>query len=560
MSFYETILSEIRTAVGVGDLALEVPREKSFGDFSTNAAMQLAKSEHKPPREIAAAILPKITALPFVESADIAGAGFINIKIKNQFIIESVNAPSPKSLVPNPLTIDMDYGAYNVAKSLHIGHLRGSVIGDTFYRIARFLGHRPISYNHMGDWGRPMASVIAWIIRKFPGDWSRADFQINESEFNDYYPLAAALTKTDADFLAQVLEIKREFQDGEPRYTALYEKMLAISMRQMHDAEARLNMLPFDNDLGERNAAKYLPAAEKILRAKNMLSMSDGAEIVELKRADDKAPMPPLMWLDSRGADTYDSTDIATIYYRKITDNPDRIIYFTDYRQQLHFDMVFRTADMAGLFPSDRLEFPYFGGINGPDGRPLKTRDGAAAGLADIIGMVDDAARARNPDLPAETNKMISLAALRFNELMHDRKSDYIFDADDVVKFEGRTGPYILYTAVRLNSVLKKSEVVTPRRAAGPDRGAQVISITADYERDLLLKILEFPRAVQGAFDRRSPDILANYTYDLCQTANGFYHNCPVKDDPSRLAITRRAIDTLSTCIDLMGMKVPDEM
>jgi arginyl-tRNA synthetase len=462
----------------------------------------------------------------------------------------------------------LDYGSYNVAKSLHIGHLRTGIVGDTFNRIAKHLGHKTISYNHIGDWGRPMALVIAWIMKKFPNDWNASDFKIDEKELNDYYPAANAYAKENPEFLEQVLQIKKEFQDGHPEYFALYEKFLKISLGAMADVVRRLNMMPFDNNLGEANASKYLAPVEKILREKKLLVPDDGAQIVIVKRDTDSAPMPPFMFLDSRGADTYDSTDLAALYYRKITDAPDKIIYMTDYRQRLHFEQLFRVASMSGIFPADGLEHMYFGGINGADGKPFKTRDGGAAGLLDIIKMVDDAARARvaesGKNLADETVEAIALAALKFNDLMHDLKSDYIFDPDAVTQFEGRTGPYILYTAVRLNSVLKKVEERRVQSAGELTINSELLN---DDERNLLLAILDFDRTINAAFDKRATDMLANYTYDLCQAINTFYHNCPIlrEDVPAdvqahRLGIIRAAIDTLSTVIDLMGLKIPTEM
>ncbi|MCL2758484.1 MAG: arginine--tRNA ligase [Alphaproteobacteria bacterium] len=575
MNLHKFITNQIKSALekipaladaDMSNVVVEVPRDRTHGDFATNAAMVLAKALKQNPCKIAEEILPHICALPFARCASIAGPGFININLKDSFILENVFPDSEHrakrvSGAP-PQVIDLDYGSYNVAKSLHIGHLRGGIIGDSFYRIAKFLGHRPVSYNHMGDWGKPMALVIAWIMKKFPNDWDKPDFKIDESEFNDYYPAASAHAQENSEFLEQVLLIKKEFQDGRADYAALYEKMLSISMRQMADIVERLGMLPFDNNLGERNAAKYLDPVEKILREQNLLTLDNGAEIIKLKRDDDKAPMPPFMWKDSRGADTYDSTDLATIYYRKITDKPDRIIYFTDYRQQLHFAQLFRAAELSGIFPADRLEFPYFGGINGADGKPYKTRDGTVAGLLDMIETVDAAARARvkesGKNLTEDTVKMIALAALKFNDLLHDTKSDYIFDADAVTQFEGRTGPYILYTAVRLNSVLKKAN------GAGQTKKTCCLSVD---ERLLSLAILDFDRAVGAAFDKRAPDVLANYTYDLCQTINTFYHNCPIlRDDvpadvrAHRLGLVAAAVETLSTAIDLMGLKIPEEM
>jgi arginyl-tRNA synthetase len=607
MTFYDAILTEIKAKLGISDLILEVPREKSFGDFATNIAMQMAKSEHKNPKQIAADLLPKLREIDFVSSAEIAGAGFINIKIKDDFIVSFCNfgegrggpdtdapargAESPIAGGPDaesggsesrgdlgwwlpgpdrPQTIDLDYGAYNVAKDLHIGHLRTSIVGDTIYRIARFLGHRPISYNHLGDWGRPMALVIAWIIR------NDIDLDnLTEAELNGFYPAASALAAEDPDFMETARTIKREFQDGNPRYFGIYERFLPIAMAGMNNVVRRLNIVPFDNNLGERNAAKYLAPVEKILRGKDLVKKSDGAEVVNLKTDADNAPMPPLMWTDSRGADTYDSTDLAALYYRKITDAPGRMIYITDLRQKLHFEQVFRAARLAGIYPYDRLEHIGYGTINGADGRPFKTRDGNVASLGDIIDAVEDAARARVRDggknLPEAAIKTIALAALKFNDLMHDVKSDYVFDPAAVVSFEGRTGPYILYTAVRLNSILKKAgsairdsrfairDSNTEHRIPNCELRTANCELRAE-ERDLLLKILEFPRVVAAAFDRRAPDMLANYTYDLCQLANGFYHNCPVAGNDARIAITRKTAAALTQCLDLMGLEVPEEM
>ncbi|MCL1892036.1 MAG: arginine--tRNA ligase [Alphaproteobacteria bacterium] len=570
MNLYKSVSDSIKAALGcvpelsgvdLAAVSIEAPKDRAFGDYATNAAMVLTKQLGQPPRQIAETILPYIAALDFVADISIAGPGFINIKLKDEFILNSANQ---KSQIINRKSeiIDLDYGSYNIAKAMHIGHLRGSIVGDTLYRIARFLGHRPISYNHIGDWGKPMALVIAWIMKKFPQDWNKPDFKIDETEFNDYYPAASAHAKENPEFLKQVLAIKKKFQDGHPEYFALYEKMMKISMSEMESVVKRLNIIPFDNTLGERNAAKYLDAVEKILRDKNLLTTDDGATIINLKTDLDTAPMPPFMFYDSRGADTYDSTDLAATYYKKNTDNPDKIIYVSDFRQNLHFEQLFRVSEMIGLFPRSALESVGFGSINGKDGKPLKTRSGANATLTGVIDTVIEAVCARvkesGKNLPDDTIAMIALAALKFNDLMHDVKSDYIFDPDAVTQFEGRTGPYILYTAVRLNSVLK--------RAQSTEHRAKITKLSIE-ERNLLLGIMDFERTVQNAFDKRSPDILTNYAYDLCQMANTFYHNCPIlREDVDgdtrahRLQIAAKARDTLVMAIELMGLRVPSEM
>ena len=331
----------------------------------------------------------------------------------------------------------------------------------------------------------------------------------------------------------------------------------------MNDTVKRLNILPFDYDLGERNAAKYLDKVEEILRKQDLIQESDGAQVIIVKKDTDNAPMPPYMWTDSRGADTYDSTDLAAVYCRRETDNPDKIIYFTDMRQSLHFQQLFRAADMSGLFKYENMEHIGYGTINGTDGRPFKTRDGNAAGLNDIIDAVNAAVDARVAEsgkkLDADTVGMIALAALKFNDLLHDVRSDYIFDPNAVTSFEGRTGPYILYTAVRLNSVLKRAGDTT-------EKVTMPAELCAD-ERNLIMEILDFERSVRTAFESRATDLLANYTYDLCQLINTFYHNCPIlRDDvpadvrAARLYIARTAHQVLSKAIELMGLRIPAEM
>lgn len=569
MNLYKYVSDAVNEKLGF-EAKLEIPKNRDFGDFSTNAAMVGAKTLGKNPRELANEFLPKLQELDFVESVSIAGPGFINIKIKDAFLLQNTTAPK-QMVAANPITIDMDYGAYNVAKSLHIGHLRTSIVGDTLNRIIRFLGHKTFSWNHIGDWGKPMGLVIAWIERLHPelpyfkDDFDPKipfDYDINPKELDTYYPSASALAKEDPEFQARAQEIKAKFQAGHPGYFALYEKFLAISLQSMNNTVQRLNILPFDYDLGERNAAKYVRDVEKILNDKNMIYESDGALVINVKRDTDTAPIPPYMWRDSRGADTYDTTDLAAVYCRKKTDNPDKIIYFTDLRQSLHFEQLFRTADMSGIYPYDKFEHIGYGTINGKDGKPFKTRDGNAAGLDDILDTANDAVQTRIAEsgkkLDAETIKTIALAAVKFNDLIHEVKSDYIFDPTSVTSFEGKTGPYILYTAVRLNSVLKRACIAAQK----PEHYDLSIE-----ERNLLIEIMDFEHTLISAYENRATDMIANYAYDLCQLTNNFYHNCPIlRDDidaqtkAGRLYIAKMAFETLATAIDLMGLKIPSEM
>ena len=570
MNLYKYVSEKLNKALGFA-VKLEVPRNRDFGDFSTNAAMVLSKTTGKNPRDMATEILPKIQELDFVSDASVAGPGFINLRIKDEFLWTAAQSAPTITQSEKPMIIDMDYGAYNVAKSLHIGHLRTSIVGDTLYRLGCALGHKMISYNHMGDWGRSMGMVIAWIEKLHP-DWpffkenfdptkDYSKYAMPIEELDTYYPAAATLAKKDEAFLERAQIITAELQNGHPGYNALYNVFIPISLNSMAEIIKKLNILPFDNDLGERNAAKYTEPVEKMVREKNLLVPSEGAQVIIVKRESDNKPMPPVMFYNSRGAVPYDATDIMALYYRKITDNPDKVIYLTDSRQSLHFEQLFRVAKLLDLFPETALEHIGYGTINGKDGKPFKTRDGNAAGLNDIINMVQTAVRERVAEsgkkLDDETIDKIALAALKFNDLSHDLRSDYIFEPSQITSFEGRTGPYILYTAVRLNSVLKRAGTFTI-----PDK----VQLCPD-ERNLVMELLDFDRTVQSAFDTRATDLIANYAYDLCQLVNTFYHNCPILRDDTpkdtrnmRLGLVKIAVDVLGCALDLMGLEIPVEM
>lgn len=552
MNLYKFVSDAINEKLGFV-ANLEVPRNRAFGDFATNAAMVMAKSAGKNPRELAAEILPKLSELDFVADVSIAGPGFINIKIKDDFIWHCAGTPV-KIKNTNPQKIDLDYGGYNIGKALHIGHLRTTIVGDTFNRICKFMGHTTKSYNHIGDWGRPMGLIIAWILEK--GMPKTAD------ELNKIYPLSTARAKSDDAWMARAKEVTAGLQSGNPEYKKIYDAFMKISLAQMDNVLVRLNVLPFDATMGERGVAEYVPATQQILESLNLLEPSDGAMIVNIRRDDDAAPMPPLMFRTSADTQTYAAADLSAIYYRTKTDNPDKIVYFTDSRQNLHFQQVFRVAKLAHITDAE-LSHTGFGAITGSDGKPFKTRDGGVAELLDILDTTRDAVTARvtesGKNLDAETIDAIALAAVKFNDLLHDVRSDYVFDPAQITSFEGRTGPYILYTAVRLNSVLKRANLSALTNIT-------TVSLSDD-ERNLLIQILDFERTILTAYENRATDMIANYAYDLCQAANTFYHNCPIlRDDVSpdlrnqRMAIAKIAFDTLVTSIDIMGLKIPNEM
>ncbi|MBQ6110292.1 MAG: arginine--tRNA ligase [Alphaproteobacteria bacterium] len=551
MNLYKYVSDAINETLGF-TANLEIPKNRDFGDFSTNAAMVGAKKAGKNPRELANEIIPKLQKLDFVEYISVAGPGFINIKIKDDFILNNTTIPT-QIAAQKPLQIDLDYGSYNIGKALHIGHLRTTVVGDTFNRIANFVGHKTISYNHIGDWGRPIGLIIAWILEY--------GIPKNVAELNEIYPKSTMRAKQDEDWLNLARKITSELQSGNQEYLNIYNNFISMSLKQMDDILIRLNAKPFDKTIGEHGMSEYVPSVIKILKNKQLLQESDGALVVNVRNEQDNAPMPPLMIQNSANAQTYDAWDLAAIYYRSQNDKPDTVIYFTDSRQTLHFQQLFRVAKMADITTADLIHVG-FGTITGTDGKPFKTRDGDVASLSDILNMVTTAVQERvaesNKKIDDNTINQIAVAAVKFNDLIHDVKSDYVFDAKSITNFEGRTGPYILYTAVRLAAVLKRAntDIVKPTSYA----------LSAE-ERNLLIQIMDFEHMILSAFENRATDMLANYTYDLCQLANNFYHNCPIlRDDitpeikAGRLYITKLTFDTLATAIDLMGLQIPDEM
>ena len=551
MNLYKYISDEINKKLGFV-ANLEVPKNRDFGDFSTNAAMVGAKVAGKNPRELANEFLPKLQELDFVQNVSVAGPGFINIKIKDDFILKNTTTPEHIAAAKT-MKMDLDYGSYNIGKALHIGHLRPIVVGDTFNRIAKFVGHKTKSYNHVGDWGRPMGLIIAWILEY--------GMPKNAEEFNKIYPASTARANEDEKWLNNAREITSELQHGNSEYTKIYNQFIPMSLAQMNSVVQRMNVLPFDTIMGEKGVSEYIPDAKSILQNKKLLEKSDGALVVNIRNENDNAPMPPLIFQTNTGANSYAAADIAAVYYRNKTDAPDKIIYFTDSRQTLHFQQLFRTVKMADITKADLIHVG-FGTITGMDGKPFKTRDGNTASLTDILDMVEAAVRERvaesNKTLNDTTINQIALSAVKFNDLIHDVKSDYVFDPKAITSFEGRTGPYILYTAVRLNSVLKRADATISKPKS--------YELSSD-ERNLLIQIMDFERMILSACENHAPDLLANYTYDLCQLANNFYHNCPIlRDDvdaktkAGRLYITKLTFDTLAKAIDLMGLQIPDEM
>ena len=514
--------------------------------FQCNGALGGAKLHHKAPRAIAEDVAARLRADARFRAVDIAGPGFINLTLTDEALLEAAAAVAadehlgvPQADVPQ--TVVIDYGGPNVAKPLHIGHLRSAIIGEAIKRLTRMCGHRAIGDVHLGDWGTPMGLVITELHDRHP-DWRcfAEDFDpahdtvpaLDAPSLNEIYPFASARKKTDEDFAARAHQATFDLQNGRPGYLALWQEILKVSVGDIRAAYEKLNV-SFDYWYGESDADKYVPELMDILTQKALVRTSEGAQIVEVAREDDTAPMPPILVRKSDGSITYETTDLATILQRQRDFAPDRILYLTDARQGLHFEQVFRAARRAELVPeSTALDFLGFGTMNGADGKPYKTRDGGVMQLSDLLATATDAAYEKlcgstyldslNEAEKRELAQKVGIAAVKFGDLINNPARDYVFDLDKFLSFEGKTGTYLLYTVTRINSILK--------RTGEPD--GTIRGIYSDTERELLLKILLTGDVFRRALAEKAPSFLAENAYQLASLFSKFYHDNRVIDEP----------------------------
>ncbi|MFT3950418.1 MAG: arginine--tRNA ligase [Oscillospiraceae bacterium] len=546
--------------------------------FQCNGAFAGAKLYRKAPKMIADEVAAVLAADEMFAKAETAGAGFLNLTLCDQFLTAFVNsiAADEHNGVPQadvPETIVMDYGGPNVAKPLHIGHLRPAIIGEAMKRIARAAGHKVISDIHMGDWGLPIGLVIAELEVRHP-DWAcfAPDFPaggavptLDADSLNEIYPFASAKSKEDADFRLRAQAVTAALQDGAPGFTALWKEILRVSVQDMRKNYTRLGV-DFDLWYGESDASAFIPRMMNMLKEKKLLRESEGALVVDVAEESDKAPVPPVIVQKSDGADIYATTDLATILQRQEDFSPTRVWYFVDIRQSLHFLQVFRCAKLAGIVPeTTELAFNPNGTMNGPDGKPFKTRDGGVLPLSAFFDMVLAEAKARiaqsahgeDGDKDAAAEK-IACAAIKFGDLINHRAKDYIFDMDKFMSSEGKTGAYILYTIARINSVLRK--------AGGCPAGAEITVVTVAEERALLLTIALGSQAVLGALAEKAPSFICEYAYNLAVAFSKFYHACPIASEAdaavrgSRLALAALTKAALIQYLDMLGIEPVDFM
>jgi arginyl-tRNA synthetase len=555
-----------------------------LADFQCNGAMAAAKAAGRNPREIAGEIAAKLKAHALVLSAEVAGPGFINLRVSDAALSARAEAVRGDAMAggeraPDPQVTVIDFGGANVAKPMHVGHLRAAVIGDTLQRLLKFLGDTVISDVHLGDWGLQMGHLVTELEDEQPGliyfdagytGPYPAQSPVTIEDLGRLYPQASIKAKADEARNERSQKAVAEMQAGRAGYRALLRHFIDVSVEALKADYGFLNV-SFDLWKGESDVDHLIPGLVERFKAAGLAEESDGAWIVHVAKESDKKEMPPVMLVNSRGGTGYHTTDLATIEDRMtaLSPKPERMLYVVDQRQALHFEQVYRAAGLLGLIDESRLEHIGFGTVNGTDGKPFKTREGGVLRLADLQEMavaeatkkIDAAGKLpedMGPGERADVAHKVAVAALRFSDLMNTRITNYVFDLDRFTSFEGKTGPYLLYAAVRVKSVLRKAA------EAGHQPGA--VAVTEDAERALVLQLDGFGAALLGAREKRMPHILCEHLYSLAQAFSAFYGALPIASEPdagkraSRLALADAVRHQLETGLDLLGITVPERM
>jgi arginyl-tRNA synthetase len=546
--------------------------------FQCNGAMPAAKQYHKAPIAIANDVVAKLQDCNMFSMVQAVAPGFINLNLSDAALADYLTAMAADARFgiptdPNPRTIVIDYGGPNVAKPLHVGHLRSAIIGESVKRIDRFFGNKVIGDIHLGDWGLQMGLIIAEVQERqpdlpyfddnFTGEYpAEAPFTISELE--EIYPAASAKSKEDPAFAEKAHNATYQLQHGRRGYMAIWKHIMNVSVADLKKNYAKLNV-DFDVWLGESDAQPYIAPMLKDIQNKGLTRESDGALVVDVQEPSDTKEIPPCILIKSDGATLYATTDLATLVQREQDFHPDKVLYIVDKRQGLHFEQVFRTARKAGIVrPETELQFLGFGTMNGKDGKPFKTREGGVMRLERLIREVTEFVyqKISENQIVAEETRMdtaglIALAALKYGDLSNLATKDYIFDMDRFSAFEGNTGPYILYTIVRIKSILEKY-------GQAPD--AVIRPASAGPERDLMLALTRLGDNLTMAYRDSAPNVICAYIYELAGCANKFYHETKIltEEDPERragyIALINLTRAVLETCIDLLGFSAPDKM
>ena len=552
-------------------------------EYQCNGAMPLAKTAHKAPIQIAEEVCACLKDNHCFSMAEAVKPGFINLNVTGEFLsayltemgqAEKFGFEGPE----DPVKVMVDYGGPNVAKPLHIGHLRAAIIGESIKRICRFAGHETLGDVHLGDWGLQMGQIIAELRKRQPdlpyfdenytGPYpEEAPFSISELE--EIYPTASKKCKAesetyDAEFAAAAHQATAELQQGRAGYRAIWQHIINVSVADLKKNYENLDV-HFDLWKGESDVQKYIPDMVEKLKRDGFARESDGALVVDVAQEGDKKELPPCIIVKSDGATLYSTTDLATLVERMKLFAPGYIIYVVDKRQGLHFEQVFRTAKRTGIVPEDeKLFFLGFGTMNGVDGKPYKTRDGGVMRLETLISEINEAVLEKmkgNREFESEeaeqTAKIVGLSALKYGDLSNQATKDYIFDIERFTSFEGNTGPYILYTIVRIKSILEKY---------GKEPSGQIAFTGEPTEKDLMIRLSLFSQMIEAAYAETAPHKICSYIYDLANAFNSFYHEVRIlgeadegKKDSylSLLLLTKRVLEQ---CIYLLGFSAPERM
>ena len=539
-----------------------------LSDFQCNGALALAKILHKNPREIAGNIAEQLKADADIAAVSVDGPGFINISLQNGFIgaLADLMAQDERfgsEKIVSPSKVVMDFGGPNVAKALHVGHLRSAVVGESIRRIEQFVGNEVVSDVHFGDWGTPMGMIIAEIIRQ-DGNLDKVE-TYDVAAISAFYKQANIRCKEDEIAKEIARQITADLQNGNPEYRKAWKYLRDVSVADVKKIYAELDA-HFDLWLGESDAHAACGEVIKLAQEKGLSEVDDGATIVRLPETN--KPMPPVILVKSDGGVGYQVTDIATIKMRVEDLHADEIIYVVDKRQTLHFEQVFQVAQMLGIADNVKLTHIGFGTVNGADGKPFKTRDGGVMNLEDLIELSKEKVRQSMPK-PGEvegygadeTEKLVSqiaLGAIKFQDLKNNIGSGYVFELEDFAKFDGKTGPYIQYAIARINSILRKA------KAQNLEEGDIVIE--NDDERSLALKLLQFGNIIFRAHEEKEPSVITDYAYTLAQNFSNFYNTCPIMTAQtaeiasSRLKLARLVRDMLKQLLYLLGIEAPEAM
>ena len=551
-------------------------------EYQCNGAMAGAKKYHKAPIMIANDVAEKLSDSKVFAEVQAVAPGFLNLKIKNSFFTDYLKEMEKADKFgldkpEKPMKIVVDYGGANIAKPLHVGHIRSAVIGESVKRILRYCGHEVIGDVHLGDWGLQMGLVITELKERkpdlvyfddsFTGEYpTEAPFTITELE--ELYPTASKKSKEDPEYKAKAMDVTFKMQSGVRGYRAIWKHILNVSVADLKKNYGSLNV-DFDLWKGESDVHDIIPGMVEYMKKEGYAHESEGALVVDVKEDTDTKEIPPCMILKSDGASLYNTTDLATIMDRMENIHPDEIIYLTDKRQELYFVQVFRCARKTGLVkPETILKWIGFGTMNGKDGKPFKTRDGGVMRLEVLIRETTEEMYRKiteNHELSEEeaknTAKLIALAALKYGDLSNQASKDYVFDLDRFTSFEGDTGPYILYTIVRIKSILNKY-----KEQGGSPETAELMDAVSASEKDLMMQLAGFKSTMESAGAELAPHKICAYIYDLANAFNRFYHETRIlaEEDEKRkeglIALLVLTKEIMETCIDVLGFSAPDRM